>query len=113
MNYLFSNYANFKGRTNRHDFWIAILDIVALCILVGLIMGVLDVKNVVDVTDSMMETAGFIISVVFFLPLWSLQVRRLHDINMSGWWILLNLTVVGSIVLFLFYCKKSVDENKY
>ena len=37
------------------------------------------------------------------------SIRRLHDINKSGWWILLTITIVGIIPLTYFYCIKGDD----
>ena len=42
----------------------------------------------------------------------ALSVRRLHDINKSGWWLLIFLTIVGIFVLFYWACLKGdAEEN--
>ena len=50
-----------------------------------------------------------------FLPSLAVAVRRLHDTNRSGWWILLGLVpLVGFIVLIVFYAQAgNVGTNKY
>jgi len=52
-----------------------------------------------------------------FIPSLAVQVRRLHDTDRSGWWILLGLipvvNYVGGIVLFVFYCLEGTKgENR-
>lgn len=110
---MFKKYAVFKGRTSRSDFWLAILAYFILtliaCFTLGFTSGLLG------------EDASFAISLssIWFLgtilPLLAMEVRRLHDINKSGWNILLGLIpFVGSIILIIFSCKPSVNEgNNY
>ena len=49
-------------------------------------------------------------NLVFLIPELSVSIRRLHDVNKSGLWILLSLTIIGIIPLFYFYCQKG-DEG--
>ena len=54
--------------------------------------------------------------IVIFQPFrgLSVSVRRLHDINKSGWWLLLSITIIGLIPLLYWACKKGDDDgNKY
>ena len=44
-----------------------------------------------------------------FLPGLALNVRRLHDINWTGWWILIVLTIIGLFVLLYWACKKGTE----
>ena len=42
---------------------------------------------------------------LFFIPSLALYVRRLHDINRSGWWLLIVLIpFIGLITLIFFFC---------
>tara|TARA_B100000470_G_C19618750_1_gene314430 strand:+ start:270 stop:653 length:384 start_codon:yes stop_codon:yes gene_type:complete len=52
---------------------------------------------------------------ILILPNVSLVIRRLHDINKSGWWMLLFFTIVGLIPMFywLYYKKGDQSENNY
>ena len=52
-----------------------------------------------------------IILLVFYVPSQSLFFRRLHDTGVSGWWMLVQVTVVGSIPLYLWLIKSSKTEN--
>ena len=52
---------------------------------------------------------------ILILPNLSLCIRRLHDINKSGWWMLLFLTIVGIIPMFywLYFRDGDQSENNY
>ena len=70
--------ADFSGRTSRYEFWAfqsVSLVIFLLMSLVGYFLS--EPKMVLD-----------IFAVYFLLPAASSCVRRLHDVSMSGWWVL-------------------------
>ena len=52
---------------------------------------------------------------ILILPNLSLVIRRLHDINKSGWWMLLFFTIVGIIPMFywLYFKEGDQSENNY
>ena len=55
-----------------------------------------------------------VVSLVLFLPLLAATVRRLHDIGRTGWWILIAFTLIGIIVLIVFYATDSEKAaNQY
>ena len=44
----------------------------------------------------------------------TLSVRRLHDIDRSGWWTLIPLTIIGIFVLIYWFCKRGDEgENRF
>jgi uncharacterized membrane protein YhaH (DUF805 family) len=49
-----------------------------------------------------------IFALAILIPSLAVQVRRLHDTDRSGWWILLGvvpiINYIGAIVLLVFYC---------
>jgi len=48
--------------------------------------------------------------VVLFLPGLALGIRRLHDLDRNGWWILLALIpIVGLIILIIWFCTKGTE----
>ncbi|MFM7046958.1 MAG: DUF805 domain-containing protein [Actinomycetota bacterium] len=69
----FRNYANFKGRAVRSEYWWWILFTIL-------------VQSAASSFSS--ASLGNLVSVVFFLPSIAAGVRRMHDIDKSGWWIL-------------------------
>ncbi len=91
------HYATFTGRTSRAGFWLYTLFyfiIVAIaCVLDSLAFG------------TQMAEGGpisAIASLVHFIPSLAIGIRRLHDIDRTGWWVLLAFTGIGIIVLFIF-----------
>ena len=57
----------------------------------------------------------FILLLDYFLPTLAVQVRRLHDLDRSGWWILISLIpLVGAIILLVWACSKGTEgENRF
>ena len=105
-------YTDFSGRSMRSEYWnfavfVSILYIVAEYIDVK-IAGVpyLDYYG--------FGTLSIILTIVTIVPETSVSVRRLHDINKSGWWLLLALTVIGIIPLIYWaYLKGDEKENRF
>lgn len=84
-------YAVFDGRATRKEYWLFVL----LYIILIIVFSVLDV---------LLSSSIFVVLVplALLIPQLAVIVRRLHDINCSGWWILLALVpLLGSIILFV------------
>ena len=106
---MFSNYANFKDRTSRRDFWLAILGYFLLSFCVGIIAGIL---SGITGNENMTKICTTIWEIATIIPSISMEVRRLHDVNKSGWWLFISaVPVVGQILLLVWYCSASVNEN--
>ncbi len=96
-NTITNNYVNFNGRTSRFSFWHWILAYLIFGIIVAVLTSFL---------GGVGEKISGLISLALFLPALGIDVRRLHDIDRSGWWMLLVLIpVVGFIVLLVFFAK--------
>lgn len=110
MNYLksyFANAFNFNGRSSVKDYWMTFLWIIIFNIIVGFILGIFISQGEANVNPDEVTASISIAGVISFIisfPALALSIRRLHDTNRSGWWWLLNLTVIGTIVVFVFTC---------
>lgn len=108
----FQNATNFKGRARRSEYWMAILFLMAVnaagAVALGLIMGLLG-----DVGTAIGGLIYLVWGIYCVVASLSLCVRRLHDIGKSGWWYLLCLVPFGSIVLIVFFCKDSEENNQW
>jgi uncharacterized membrane protein YhaH (DUF805 family) len=93
-NTVLENYVNFSGRANRAQYWWFVLaNFIAVAVL-ALLMQVAGIFTLLYV----------VYAVGVFLPGLALAIRRLHDTNHSGWWILIALIpLAGFIVLLVFY----------
>ena len=93
------NYLNFTGRARRAEFW--------WYFLANLIISV--VLNIIDA--ALGWGSGYyggiltgIYGLAVLLPGLAVGIRRLHDTDKSGWWLLLALIpLVGIIVLIVFW----------
>lgn len=102
---MWKNFFNFKDRTTVKGYWMAILiNAIALFIL-GFLGATVDFFMIIYL----------IYVVALIIPGIALQIRRMHDINKSGFWILLPfIPIVGTIIFIVFLCKGSVNEdNQY
>ena len=117
-------YVDFKGRTTRKDFWLAILAIFLVSFVLGIVIGLVFPGSVQTVTTEFgvsTKITGIpgvfvsIFSLAHFLPSIAMEIRRMHDINKSGWWLfIVCIPVIGWIWLLVLYCTASVNEgNKY
>ncbi|GGF83958.1 MULTISPECIES: DUF805 domain-containing protein [Mameliella] len=92
----FTNYIKFEGRSNRGEYWWAFLAIIIISFVLGLIDGMLGIM-----------VLGTIFSLATLIPGIAIGVRRLHDIDKSGWWLLIGLIpVIGFFVLIYFFIQK-------
>lgn len=57
---------------------------------------------------------SLLFSLAMIVPSIAVSIRRLHDINKSGWWYLIGLIPIVGLVLIAFYVMDSqVGENQY
>jgi|SRR5450631_541444 uncharacterized membrane protein YhaH (DUF805 family) len=92
----FGNYVNFSGRAARSEFWYWTLFTVLANLVAGIIDAVLGGVGLV----------GLIVSLALLLPGIAVSVRRLHDLDRTGWWLLLVFTGIGVILLLVWDCMK-------
>ena len=93
----FNKYFDFETRSSRKEFWYWQL-----------------FRILMFLSFTYLESLGlsgllFISNFIFLIPEIAVSIRRLHDINKSGWWILLTITIIGIIPLTYFYCIKGDD----
>lgn len=96
------NYCNFIGRASRSEYWWWVLFMALLGFVIGFILGLFGASG------STVQVIQGIVGLVFLLPGLGVAVRRLHDINKSGWWLFLAfIPLVGAIILIIWFCKPS------
>jgi uncharacterized membrane protein YhaH (DUF805 family) len=103
----FTNYANFKGRARRSEYWYAWLFVA----LVGLGTATLFPGD----GHGNASAQSDLWSLATFIPGLAIGARRLHDTGRSGknlWW--LALPIVGWIILLVYVLEDSKpDANEY
>lgn len=104
------NYATFSGRARRAEFWWFALFILIGSVLLGLIDSAL-----FGVAAGSYGVLSGLFSLAILIPSIAVSVRRLHDIDRTGWWyLLIFVPVVGFIVLLIFYIQPGTrGQNTY
>lgn len=95
----FKKFADFKGRARRREFWYFEL----FCVLLSLLLSFIN------------EDLATLAMLVTLIPNIAVNVRRLHDINRSGWWMLIALVPIVGILLLLFWAAQEGNPtaNQY
>ena len=86
-------YAVFTGRARRQEFWMFTLVNIIIYLVLGFVEGLVGSPGII----------GLIYNLAILVPSLAVSVRRLHDTDRSGWWMLIGLIpLVGAIVLIVF-----------
>ena len=104
-------YADFSGRSRRKEFWLFIL----FHFLVSLILNVIGIAIDMQLQIGLAMALPGLYGLATIIPALAVTVRRLHDINRTGWWILIGFVpAIGAIVLLVFHVQEGdVGENQY
>jgi uncharacterized membrane protein YhaH (DUF805 family) len=90
----FEKYATFSGRARRSEYWFFFLFVLAASFVTGLI-------DIALIDEERRPLTG-LFSLATFLPNLAVTVRRYHDIDKSGWWILFPIGVwLIALLMFL------------
>lgn len=86
-------YAVFSGRARRKEYWMFTLIYILIAIVLGFLDGMLGGAGIL----------GILLAIGLFVPSLAVTVRRLHDTDRSGWWVLIAFVpFVGWLVLLVF-----------
>ena len=99
------NYANFKGRARRKEYWFFVLCQFLLIFIAAIIDSIL------------FDNPALFYSITalgLFIPSLAVAVRRMHDIGKSGWLLLLSLIpLIGLIVIFWLASETKQENNQW
>ena len=103
----FQNYVNFSGRAIRSEYWFWTL----FALLVSIVASILDYLIFPHMDISPLNS---LTGLALFLPGLAVSVRRLHDLDRTGWWLLILLTIIGGILLLVWFCMRgTVGSNRF
>ncbi|HEX6604400.1 MAG TPA: DUF805 domain-containing protein [Sphingomicrobium sp.] len=90
-------YADFSGRAPRAEYWWYVLAIIIAYIVVSIVESIIGINHMVAGVYGPITT---LLGVATLVPSIAVAVRRLHDTNRSGWWILLPLVpyILGMVL---------------
>ena len=101
----FKRYVNFRDRACRSEYWWFVL----FGLLGSLVVGLVETAIGIDPDGGIFST---VFGLAILLPSLAVGVRRLHDIDRSGWWLLLwFIPLVGMIVLIVWACKRGTPGH--
>ena len=104
----FNKYATFSGRASRSEYWFFVL----FGILGGIVALIIDVMILGYSIESEYTPINSIFSLVLIIPTIAAACRRLHDVNKSGWWQLISITIIGIIPLMIWLCSEGTKKKK-
>jgi uncharacterized membrane protein YhaH (DUF805 family) len=96
------NYAVFSGRARRKEYWL--FYVFKLAAIVGSALFAAAVWG----SEGAGVTAGLVVFLLLLVPSQAVAVRRLHDSDQSGWWI-----VVPPVRFFLMFFEGTYGPNQY
>ncbi len=104
INICLKNYTVFDGRAKRSEYWYWRLFELILALIAYRLDKIFFENN---------EVGSFSLFVFFFtfLPGICVSIRRLHDVNKSGWWLLITLTGIGNLLLLYWFILPSENNN--
>ena len=98
-------YADFSGRARRTEYWLFVLFSMVIAMVLGVVDYVLGSPGIV----------GLLFALAILIPSIAVGVRRLHDTDRSGWWLLIAfIPIIGTIALLVFLLLDSNSgENRF
>ena len=104
-----SKYFTFSGRAKRSEYWWFYL----FTVLMGWGASLVGAATF-GPGDPAADIMSGVLSLVFIIPALAAGSRRLHDIGKSGWWQLLIITIIGIILLIVWWATDTKPEgDKY
>ncbi len=104
-------YATFGGRARRKEYWYFSLFNIIISIALVVTDGIVGSES----DQGSLGLLGGIYTLAMLIPSIAVAVRRLHDTERSGWWLLIGfIPLIGGIILLLFMVQDSKPgANRY
>lgn len=100
------NYVGFSGRARRKEYWYFFL----FNFLISIALTFVD--TAMGGGGQNIGILSSIYALAVFLPALAVSIRRLHDTDRTGWWILIAFVpLIGFIVLLVFFCLEGTPGN--
>jgi len=102
-------YADFSGRSRRKEYWMFALGYILAALVWGVLLGIAGgfseaaIGGGLSAGVTILLVVGVMALLALIVPSLAVTVRRFHDQDKSGWFVLLNfIPYVGGIVVFVF-----------
>ena len=119
---VYSKYITFSGRAARSEYWWYVLFSVIVSVVIMFVESALGLGQGLVASGAGGVSAAYsggVLSIIWslgnILPSIAVGVRRLHDTDRSGWWLLIGLIpLIGFIVLLVFFCQRgTTGSNRF
>ncbi|MEM1161644.1 MAG: DUF805 domain-containing protein [Pseudomonadota bacterium] len=101
---VFARYVDFQGRSPRSEYWWFVLFYILVAIVLSLLSAVVPLLGILLLV--------FYLAII--IPSISVAIRRLHDLDKSGWWLLLSFVPIANLLLLYWACCKGTDgDNQF
>ncbi len=104
-------YAVFDGRAGQKEYWyFSLFSFIIICVL-----SVIDIATGTFNVNVGLGLLGGIYTLAVLIPGIAVSVRRLHDTDRSGWWLIINaIPLIGVIVFLVFTARDGTPgDNQY
>lgn len=111
---VFGKYATFSGRASRSEFWWFVAFLLLLFITLSIVDGaiVAPMLGAEPFDENAGQPLQMLAALAVFVPTLALDVRRLHDIDRSGWWYLVGFVpFVGTLILLYWFVQPSTEGS--
>ncbi len=104
---VFTKYATFTGRAQRAEYWYFYLFNILAYIAISLVFGF--------ISNRLAGVASALYALAIFMPALAVAVRRLHDTDRSGWWVLISLIpLIGGVwLVVLLVLDSTPGDNRF
>jgi len=101
----FNKYADFSGRATRSEYWWFQLFFILVYFMLGILSAVI---------SEMFAMLAIVFALAVFIPAIAAGVRRLHDTDKSGWWLLLGFVpFIGLLLLYFLAIAGTPTDNRF
>ncbi len=115
------NFFSYKKRLNRLRYIKRTVAIGIINVLLAVAISIIEVANNnnhnIDISTTVLILAVFIVtaSIVVLTSSTMLQIRRFHDVDRSGWWVLTTFIPIVGIIpgIYLLFAKGTVGDNRF
>ena len=108
-------YADFSGRARRKEYWMFVLFNMIVFYLLAMVVSFFTSFVPGELGGIIIVTFMIVYSLGMMIPSWAVAVRRLHDTDLSGWYMFISLIpIVGGIMLIVYLATDgSPGDNRY
>ena len=103
----------FKGKATRKEYWhFRLWRFIVFVIWFATMLYLTECHNEKEILMLSITGVYSLFYILTLVPLWSISVRRLHDIGKSGWWYFLTfIPIIGVIILLTWMARPSLNNT--